>query len=229
MISVKSLSKTYGDTNVLKEINLTFKEGEIVGVIGENGAGKTTFFKCISGLESFDGTVEYDKGILKNKIGFLEATPYFFPKMTGLEYLQMLCNARDVKIDNLKEYNLFDLPLERYAVTYSTGMKKKLALTGVLLQKNDVYILDEPFNGVDIHSNMIIEEIIKNLKERGKIVILSSHIFSTLRDTCDYLLHLKEGVIAKNVERKDFDSVEEEMKGEMFTEKINQMLYSLEA
>jgi ABC-2 type transport system ATP-binding protein len=228
MITVKSLSKSYGSNHILKGIDLKFNEGEIVGVIGDNGAGKTTLFKCISELESFEGTVEYDKGILKNKIGFLEANPYFFPKMTGLEYLQLLCNARDVKIENLKQYNLFDLPLEKYADNYSTGMKKKLALTGILLQKNEVFILDEPFNGVDIHSNMIIEEIILKLKETGKIVILSSHIFSTLRDTCDYLLHLKGGVIAKNVERDDFSSVEEEMKGEAFGDKVSRLILSLQ-
>ncbi|HLP57165.1 MAG TPA: ATP-binding cassette domain-containing protein [Fluviicola sp.] len=228
MITVKSLSKSYGNNRVLKGIDLTFKEGEIAGVIGDNGAGKTTLFKCISALESFDGSVEYDKGILKNNIGFLEANPYFFPKMTGLEYLQLMCNARDVKLDNLKQYNLFDLPLEKYAVNYSTGMKKKLALTGILLQKNQVFILDEPFNGVDIHSNMIIEEIILKLKEAGKVVILSSHIFSTLRDTCDYLLHLKGGMIAKNVERADFEKVEEEMKGDAIGDKIGQLIMSLQ-
>lgn len=227
MIVIESLTKTFGSTKVLKDINLQFKEGEIVGIIGENGAGKTTFFKCISGLENHEGRVIYDKGILKNTTGFLEATPFFFPKMTGFEYLQLLCNARDIKLDNLRDYNFFDLPLDRYAVNYSTGMKKKLALTGILLQKNNVFILDEPFNGVDIHSNIIIEEMIRKLRESGKIVILSSHIFSTLRDTCDYLLHLKEGVIAKTVQKADFDVVEEEMKGTIFSNEINDKLSTL--
>jgi ABC-2 type transport system ATP-binding protein len=223
MITVNSLSKSYGSQKVLNDISLTFKEGEVVGVIGENGAGKTTLFKCIAELESCTGTVEYSEGVLKNTIGFLPTSLYFFPRMTGYEYLQLMCNARDIKIDNLKEYNLFDLPLKKYAENYSTGMKKKLAITGLLLQKNDVFILDEPFNGVDIHSNLIIEEILKQLKQRNKIVILSSHIFSTLNSTCDYLYHLKEGSVSKSVKREDFGKVEEEMKGEGFGVKLDQL------
>lgn len=223
MITVQSLSKHYGNQQVLNDINLTFREGEIIGVIGENGAGKTTLFKCLSELETFSGTVEYSKGILKNTIGYLPTSLFFFPRMTGYEYLQLMCNARDVKIANIKEYNMFDLPLNKYAENYSTGMKKKLAITGLLLQKNEVFILDEPFNGVDIHSNIIIEEILKKLKEHYKIVILSSHIFSTLNSTCDYLYHLKEGRISESIERKDFSKVEEEMKKGGFLVKLDQL------
>jgi ABC-2 type transport system ATP-binding protein len=91
-------------------------------------------------------------------------------------------------------------------------MKKKLALLAILLQENHYFILDEPFNGVDIHSNIIITELIHKLKELGKTVIISSHIFSTLSDTCDEIFLLKNGEIVKKVLSEDFDSLEREMK-----------------
>jgi ABC-2 type transport system ATP-binding protein len=91
-------------------------------------------------------------------------------------------------------------------------MKKKLALTAILMQENQAFILDEPFNGVDIQSNIIIENIIHKLKDLGKTVIISSHIFSTLSDTCDAIHLLKEGTFVKRVLHRDFRMLEDEMK-----------------
>ena len=107
---------------------------------------------------------------------------------------------------------LLDLPLDQYASTYSTGMKKKLAITAILLQENDYFILDEPFNGVDIHSNIILTELILRLKELDKIVLISSHIFSTLSDTCDEIHLLRKGVQIRSVQQDEFRSLEKEMK-----------------
>jgi ABC-2 type transport system ATP-binding protein len=138
--------------------------------------------------------------------------PFFFSKITGKEYIQLLANARQIKLSNIEDKNIFDLPLNQYASTYSTGMKKKLALTAILLQENEVFILDEPFNGVDIQSNLIITEIIKKFKELEKTVIISSHIFSTLADTCDEIYLMKNGKIIKKVEQINFNKLESEMK-----------------
>ena len=149
---------------------------------------------------------------MKNHLGFLPTTPYYFPRITGREYLQLLCNARNIKVDNFDEKNIFDLPLDQYALIYSTGMKKKLALIGILLQQNDVFILDEPFNGVDIQSNIVITEIIHRLKSSGKTIVISSHIFSTLSDTCDEIHLLREGNFARKVLKNDFEKLEQEMK-----------------
>ena len=181
MIQIHALSKSYDDHLVLQDIHLQFSRGEIHGIIGENGAGKTTLFKCLAGLEDFKGSIAYDGGVLKNETGFLPTIPYFLSRMTGYEYLNLLCNARGIIHRDIPKLNLFELPLKQYAETYSTGMQKKLAITGLLLQKNEVFILDEPFNGVDISSNMIIQEILIRLKQLNKTVIFSSHIFSTLR------------------------------------------------
>jgi len=123
-----------------------------------------------------------------------------------------MCNARGISTKIIETYNIFDLPMNQYANNFSTGMKKKLALTGILIQKNDFFILDEPFNGVDIQSNMLITEIIRKIRALGKTVIISSHIFSTLKDTCDHIYPLREGVLESPVSKGDFDELDEKMK-----------------
>ena len=91
-------------------------------------------------------------------------------------------------------------------------MKKKLAITAILLQENECFILDEPFNGVDIQSNIILTEIILKLKELNKTVLVSSHIFSTLSDTCDEIHLLRQGEQIKSVQKVNFKFLELEMK-----------------
>lgn len=212
MIKIKELSKLFGNKEVLKNLSMEFSTGNVYGIVGENGAGKTTLFRCIAGLESYSGEIISDVMPLKNHLGLLLTEPFFFSMMTGREYIRLLCNARgktNVDIDNK---NIFDLPLDQYASTYSTGMKKKLAITAILLQENEYFILDEPFNGVDIQSNIILTEIILKLKELNKIVIISSHIFSTLSDTCDEIHLLRKGEQIKSVNKTGFKDLEQEMK-----------------
>lgn len=208
MIEIKNLHKKYGNKLVLDGVNMHFQTGKVYGIMGANGAGKTTLFKCIAGLEHFDGEVVSDLKPLKNYLGLLWTVPYFFSKITGREYIRLLCNAREVSIENIEERNIFDLPLNRFASQYSTGMKKKLALTAILLQKNQVFIFDEPFNGVDIQSNLIIEAIIQELKRLGKTLLISSHIFSTLNANCDEIYFLKDGKAEHFQDNNNFDKLE---------------------
>ena len=212
MIEVKGLSKNYGNNKVLKEINMEFSRGKVYGIIGENGAGKTTLFRCIAGLESYNGDIISELKPLKNHLGLLLTNPFFFSKITGEEYIRLLCNSRNKKNINLEYKNIFDLPLNQYASNYSTGMKKKLAMLALLLQENDCYILDEPFNGVDIQSNIVLTEIILKLKALNKTILISSHIFSTLSDTCDEIHLLRKGEHIKSVQKEEFKLLEQEMK-----------------
>lgn len=223
MIKIIQLSKYYGKKQVLNKIDLEFKAGNIYGVVGENGAGKTTLFKCLSGVESYKGLISSDYDNLKNHIGFLHTTPFFFTKITGKEYIQFMVNARNIKLLDIEDKNIFDLPLNQYATTYSSGMKKKLALTALLLQKNEVFILDEPFNGVDVHSNIIIVEIIKKLRGLNKIVIISSHIFSTLESICDVIYHIDKGILIEKVAPKDFKKLEAKMKEKTVGNRISNL------
>jgi len=212
MIKIENLSKHFGSKQVLKDINISFKRGSVYGIVGENGSGKTTLFRCLCGLEKFEGKIISDLSNLKSRIGLLLTEPYFLSKLTGKEYIQLLLNARDIKTSNIDDRNIFNLPLNEYATSYSTGMKKKLALTAILLQDNDLFIFDEPFNGVDIQSNMMIVEIIKKLKDLNKTVIISSHIFSTLSETCTEIHVIKNGEFVKQVLPNDYHLLESEMK-----------------
>ncbi|MEZ4787573.1 MAG: ATP-binding cassette domain-containing protein [Flavobacterium haoranii] len=223
MIELKNVSKKYGSKEILKDISILFEKGKVYGIMGENGAGKTTLFNCIAGLEKFEGEIHSELKVLKNELGLLTTEPFFFSKMTGKEYLQLLCNARSIKVVNFEAKNIFDLPLNQYASTYSTGMKKKLALTAILLQENACFILDEPFNGVDIHSNIIITEIIHKLKSLQKTILISSHIFSTLSETCDEILLLENGKFSKRILKENFSSFETEMKNFSIGNKIDRL------
>ncbi|MBN8676967.1 MAG: ATP-binding cassette domain-containing protein [Chitinophagales bacterium] len=224
MITVKHVNKSYGNHQVLYDIQAAFEPGRVYGIVGENGAGKTTLFKCLLGLETYEGQVESKWQPLKDHLGYLPTESYFFPFMTGREYLQLVCNARKTELGDATEKNIFDLPLDEFAVHYSTGMKKKLALLGILLQPNEVFILDEPFNGVDIQSNILITEIILRLRSLGKTVLISSHIFSTLRDTCDEILLLQQGRITQKVAKADFDQLEREMKDVSIGDRVDRIL-----
>lgn len=212
MIKMNDLSKVFGDKEVLKNVSMEFYKGNVYGIVGENGAGKTTLFRCIAGLESYSGEIISDVTPLKNHLGLLLTDPFFFTMITGKEYIRLLCNARGKTNLDIDSKNIFDLPLNQYASTYSTGMKKKLAITAILLQENEYFILDEPFNGVDIQSNIILTEIILKLKELNKIVIISSHIFSTLSETCDEIHLLRKGEQIKSVQKLGFKNLEQEMK-----------------
>ena len=224
MLDLINLKKNYGRHEVLKDINLHFPKGEVAGIAGSNGAGKTTLFRCICGLEAPDsGQVIYQGKDLKDVLGFLPTTPWFFSKMTAKEYLHLLCNARNVIHPDFDAFNVFELPLGAYAENFSTGMKKKLALTGLLLQGNEVFVLDEPFNGVDLQGNFLMNDLIRKLKNLHKIVLLSSHIFSTLRDNCDVLYHLKDGQIQVQYRKDSFDLIEKELLVHEGGHKIDQL------
>ena len=222
MINVQNLSKKYGTHQVLTNISLQLENSHVYGFVGKNGAGKTTLFRCIAGIENHNGVITSPYNPLKNYTGLLETNPDFISRMTAWEYLKLLCLARNIKEDDFESQNIFELPLYRYADTFSTGMKKKLALMGILFQKNDVVILDEPFNGVDIQSNMIIIEIIKSLK-KTKTVLISSHIFSTMSETCDQIFHMEDGEIHKSYIKGSFEALEAKMKQYVVHDKINKL------
>ncbi|MBO7572805.1 MAG: ATP-binding cassette domain-containing protein [Bacteroidales bacterium] len=223
MIRIAGLYKSYGSKEVLKNINIEFSSGKIYGIIGENGAGKTTLFRCIAGLENYRGEIYSDLKPLKDHLGLLFSDPFFFPKITGREYVRLLCNARGKEVPDIDASNIFDLPLNQYVSTYSTGMKKKLALMAILVQGNECFILDEPFNGIDINGSIMLTEILLRLKQSNKIVILSSHIFSTLSDTCDEIHILRNGDFTEVVEREYFDRLESQMRQAAVIERIGKL------
>ncbi|MBL7717709.1 MAG: ATP-binding cassette domain-containing protein [Flavipsychrobacter sp.] len=212
MLTISNLSKRYGNKQVLRELSASFAEGRVHGIIGLNGAGKTTLFQCISGLLEYTGSVQYSKpGPLKNQIGYVPAEPYFFPRITGGEYLAFLAHAKGIKGAELPGSDTFELPLREYIEHYSTGMKRKLAIQGAMIGAADLYILDEPFNGVDIKSNLLIKQRMEELRAQGKTVLFSSHIISSLTEVCDEIHLLKDGRIARHYLPADYPAVESDL------------------
>ena len=215
MIQLVEISKAFGSHVVLDRLSFTFEDNKVYGIVGKNGSGKTTLFHCMTGLESCKGEIVSERRPLKNHIGYLPTELFFYKLMTGMEYVQFVCNARNQKIENIAARNIFELPLNDYISTYSTGMKKKLALFAILLQDVPYYIFDEPFNGIDFQSSVLVFDIIKALKQRGKTVIMSSHIYTTLTQTCDEICLLEDGNFKQQVLKADFDALEESMHQEI--------------
>ena len=137
------------------------------------------------------------------------------PLITGREYIQLLCSSRRIPQVDIEGNNLFDLPLDKYVTAYSTGMRKKLALNAILLQDNEVFILDEPFNGLDLESSFVLQELILRWKNRGKTVVVSSHIFSALYEICDVIYHLSASKFDKPYLPEDFSTLENKLRSEI--------------
>lgn len=228
MITIENLHKSYGSVPVLNNIHFHFEKGRVYGIVGKNGAGKTTLFNCIMGFETYDGTILSPFTPIKDHLGFLPTEPHFLTLLTGHEYLRLYCKARGKVYHKSRQSNLFDLPLDRYADDYSTGMKKKLALTAILLQDSSCYILDEPYNGVDIQSNIMISSLINELKKKGKMILIASHIFSTLKETCDEIVLLSGGQFDKHVQPEEFDLLDQEMRAHLVNDKVNVFLNAQE-
>ena len=206
MLEVRNLNVSFKNQKVLQGFNLNIENGEIVGILGKNGAGKTTFFESLFRNVKFSGEIILENQHLKREqISYLETENYFYPYITGKEYLSYFKEISNSKYIELIEK--FNLPLNKFVQYYSSGMKKKLALIGMLMLDKPINILDEPFNGVDFEGVHILYEIIQELKSENKIVIVSSHIIETLFHTCDQIAILQDGKISKIISKKDYDEL----------------------
>ena len=202
MLLINNLKVSFKEKNVLQNLNLNISKGEIFGILGKNGAGKTTLFQSIYQNINYSGEILIDNTkASKTKIGFVETENYFYPYMVGNEYLSFFKDIKNLKTDFVKK---FDIPLKKYIDSYSTGMKKKIALTGTILLDKPFLILDEPFNGLDFESVEILYSVIKDLKNNNKTILISSHILETLTNTCDRIGILKNGIIENIFSKSDF-------------------------
>ncbi len=198
MLEVKNLNVSYKKQNVLSGLNLEVEEGVILGLLG-----KTTLFESIYQELKYDGEILWQNQRAKREnISYLETDNYFYPFITGIEYLGYFRNNDKEKYEKLIVE--FNLPLEKFVQYYSSGMKKKLALLGMLMLDKPINILDEPFNGVDFEGVHILYDIIRELKSEKKVVIISSHIIETLFHTCDKIAILNNGKIEKIIEKGNF-------------------------
>lgn len=206
MLEIKDLTVSFKDKNVLRGLNLNVEEGSIIGLLGKNGAGKTTLFESLYQNQKYAGEILWNNEKLRRKsISYLETENYFYPYITGNEYLEYFSENEQQSINELT--GKFKLPLNKFVQDYSSGMKKKIALMGMLMLDKPINILDEPFNGVDFEGVHILYEIIRELKDKNKIVVISSHIIETLFHTCDKIAILEDGVIKDIFDRSDFDQL----------------------
>lgn len=224
IIKIKNLDFSYGKKIVFDDLSFAVENGSVHGIVGDNGAGKTTLFKILSHNIKTDRDRHRFPGA--DEVAYLTAEPYFYDYMTGAEYLQIVGQEHTQRV---AEWNsIFTLPLKEYVHNYSTGMKKKLAIIGVLLLDNPIVIMDEPFNGLDFKSTEILNIIIERLKEAGRTVLLSSHVLETLVRNSDKISMLKDGKINRTFEKSEFGDLQvlihEQLKGGL-REIIQQLIY----
>lgn len=206
MLEIKNISVSFKDKNVLQNLNLEIEEGIILGILGKNGAGKTTLFESLYQSQKYNGEILWqNQKLLRENISYLETENYFYPYITGREYLSYF--AKDKLLKTIELAKKFQLPLDKYVQYYSSGMKKKLALIGMLMLDKPINILDEPFNGVDFEGVHLLYDIIRELKQSNKMVIISSHIIETLFHTCDRIVTLENGLISNIFEKSDFEKL----------------------
>lgn len=208
MLTVNNLNLSFKENKVLKNLQLTIKKGVINGIVGLNGSGKTTLLNTICQyIRPQEGTILWEgEPVNIQQIAYLETNNFFYERMTGGEYLQFFKQKN--KDFDVKEWNaIFDLPLNNYVTSYSTGMKKKLAFLGILSLNRQILILDEPFNGLDLETNEILKQIIKELQKSGKTIIVTSHILETLTTICSEIHYLNDGRIEESFEPKTYDQL----------------------
>jgi len=216
MINVQNLTVSFNDHLVLKNISIDFEPGLVHGIIGLNGAGKTTFFNVLAKiLKPNVGSINQKDASLSIKdTVYLETNNYFFSRITGNEYLKIFQQTNTgFNLAALQEY--FKLPLDELIENYSTGMKKKLAVLAVLKQEKPIFILDEPFNGLDLETNKVLEIIITSLKQKQKTVFVSSHIIEPLITICDRIHLLEDGCFVKTYTKDSFSKIEDELFGKL--------------
>lgn len=201
VLKISQLSKTYGKKQVLAPTDLTVYDGECVVLCGGNGAGKSTLIKLITGIDrpttgNFEFTVQN-----KKKFGFMPDQMYFSPELTALEVLRYYANFLGVKEDKvcnlLKKVGLWDVRNQRVG-SFSKGMSQRINLAQALLADVDVYIFDEPTNGLDPYWVIEFKKIIHDLKAEGKTILLTSHIMRDVVEISDRVIILFEGQVMED-------------------------------
>ena len=182
MIDVTIKQKKFGQQIVLQDVAFKIPKNGIYGLVGKNGEGKTTLFRCLMGLEKYDGTctIKNEQSSLQS-IAWCPAEPFVYEELTAAEFYTFYSELLD--LPQSTSMHLFDLPKDKLIREFSTGMKKKVYLNAVFQKDYDVYLLDEPFNGLDIESNYILMNFLRQ-KSQNSTILISSHIMEILYANC---------------------------------------------
>lgn len=205
IIEISHLTKDYGNKKGIFDVSFHVNKGEIVGFLGPNGAGKTTTIRHLLGfIRSQSGTVTIlgkdcfqDVESIHPQLGYLPGEIAFMDDMTGVEFIHFMARMKNVKdtsrIQELIQF--FELNPRGKIKKMSKGMKQKIALVLAFMQDSAIYILDEPTSGLDPLMQNKFVQLIQKEKERGKTILMSSHIFEEVENTCDRVIMIKDGKI----------------------------------
>lgn len=222
---VRDVSKKFKKKTVLENITYTFESNTIYGLLGKNGAGKTTFFNILYSELDKDGGEFYleedgvESAVTLDDIGMVFAENILPDFLTAYEYIKFIADIHEDKMEfSIDEYfDMVDIDKEdrhRLMKNYSSGMKSKVSLLGMYIQRPKVILLDEPLTAVDVVSGEDIKKFIKEMK-KDHIIIISTHMMALAKDLCDEIVLLNEGYLY---------SLDNLMKDENFEEKIIEAL-----
>ena len=214
IISVNGLTKDYGNNQGVFDISFEVAKGEVFGFLGPNGAGKTTTMRQLLGfIKSDHGNCEIlglecweNPDEIQKHIGYVAGEIAMPDNMTGQELIEFVGKLRNIKLKRAKELcKYFDINPNKKIKRMSKGMKQKIALVLAFMHDPEIILLDEPTSGLDPLMQEKFCDLILQEKERGKTIILSSHIFNEVEKTCDRVMIIKEGKIITEVNMKDID------------------------
>lgn len=230
MLKIINLSKTYKGTKnpAVNNISLNLKPGEIFGFLGLNGAGKSTTFKCITGIQNFEQgeilingyDIAKESLLAKQSLGYIPDNHATFEELSGLEYINFMADVYKVsKEDREERINLFaDMFSMKHALNtvikaYSHGMKQKIAIMGGIIHYPKLWILDEPLVGLDTFSMDAIMDFMKDYVKLGNTIMFSSHIMPLVSKLCDRVAIIDQGVIKATFEKEeDIDNIDKHFK-----------------
>lgn len=206
MISINNISKSFGKTKVLDQLTLEFFKGQSIALIGPNGSGKTTLIKCLLGLVvpsngsiSIGGTDVKGAWLHRSKIGYMPQIGRYPDNITVMQLLNMIKEIRKGTYTHLDEELLHSFDIYRFGNksmrSLSGGMRQKVSACLTFMFDPEILILDEPTAGLDPISAEILKDKVKAEKEKGKLVIITSHILSDLEELTEEVVYLNEGKI----------------------------------
>lgn len=211
MLAVKNLHKSYGKREILKGISFMASKGQIVSLLGSNGSGKTTTFRCLLGLTDVDkGEIRYNNQKPDpRKMGYLPEERSLFFDVTvyrQLLYMAQLKGLDSYEAEKQTEYWLNRLKVSEYRnmipLKLSKGNQQKIQLIMCLIGDPEIIILDEPWTGLDQNNVRIFHDILLEMKKKNRTILLSSHQYQPVQDSCDRFLYLKNGDIVVNETRQ---------------------------
>lgn len=215
ILEIKNLYKSYGTKEVLKGINLTVGKGQIVGLIGKNGIGKSTTIDCVTGSKNYNSGEIYINGTniesnpieIKKMFGYISSEPCLYETMTGYEYLSFIASVYGVspsvfpsKVEELRSnFDLTENDLSVKIKGYSHGMKQKLSLIASLLHDPILWILDEPTVGLDIMVYHYLMKCMLDFVKNGKSILITSHNLDFIGKICNRVDIINNGIIFKSI------------------------------